>query len=392
MKKLLLFLIFFTFFIFLLTSSPLSAAPQDDLQKLSERLRDNAARQKELQDKLTELTSQATTLKNQISFMDNQVYLTTLKIEEALTLIEEKAQETVILQGEIGDLAARITRLGGALQFQQEILGRRAREKYKSSRFTAFELLFGAQSFGEMLQRAKYLAVMENQDRSLLEQIKVTKADYHGQKLILEDKKEKVEKLKVEIERQKTILEARKADLANQKVAKEELLAATKNDEDRFQSMLAEARAEQAAIESALSQFIAGLAKGLPEGAPVKRGDIVGIQGSTGYSTGDHVHFGVYTKCGESWCFQNPRPFIDSGQLTWPLDSFEVSQEYGATPEAQYLYPSKFHNGIDIYGPINSPVKAGGDGKLSYSVDSKGGKGAIIFHNDNLMSIYWHLK
>ncbi|MDP2874056.1 MAG: hypothetical protein Q8N84_02070, partial [bacterium] len=375
-----------------LTSSSTLAVTSEEMQKLSDRLRDNATRQKELQDKLTELTSQATTLKNQISYMDNQVYLTTLKIEEALTLIEEKAQETVILQGEIGDLAARITRLGGALQFQQEILGRRAREKYKSSRFTAFELLFGAQSFGEMLQRAKYLAVMENQDRSLLEQIKVTKADYHGQKLILEDKKEKVEKLKAEIERQKTILEARKVDLDNQKVAKQELLAVTKNDEDRFQSMLAESRAEQAAIESALSQFTAGLITGAPEGTAVKRGDIIGIQGSTGYSTGDHVHFGVYTKCGESWCYQNPHQFIDSGQLTWPLDSFQISQEYGATPEAQYMYASKFHNGIDIYGPINSPVKAGGDGKLSYSIDSKGGKGAIIIHNDNLMSIYWHFK
>jgi murein DD-endopeptidase MepM/ murein hydrolase activator NlpD len=86
--------------------------------------------------------------------------------------------------------------------------------------------------------------------------------------------------------------------------------------------------------------------------------------------------------------------YLESGELGWPLENYTISQEYGRTPFAlsSGYYKDNFHNGIDLYGPMYSKVRAAADGTISYSIDAYGGQGAIIYHSENLMTLYWHLK
>jgi len=155
-------------------------------------------------------------------------------------------------------------------------------------------------------------------------------------------------------------------------------------------------QAEQRAIEAALSDFISKLIEqGVPSGEKVSRGNTIGVQGSTGMSTGDHVHFGVYKKCGEeAWCHTDPMPYLSSDELGWPLEDYTISQEYGRTAFAlsSGFYKDNFHNGIDLYSFVNAPVLAAADGTVSYSIDPYGGRGAIVYHSEELMTLYWHLK
>ena len=61
-------------------------------------------------------------------------------------------------------------------------------------------------------------------------------------------------------------------------------------------------------------------------------------------------------------------PLVFNGTLRWPLIA-PISQEFGCTGfplEPAYLSCAHFHRGIDIVGPIGSPVVAAGDGVVLY--------------------------
>jgi peptidoglycan hydrolase CwlO-like protein len=392
MKKFLLLTFGLILVVFLVIPVNFTAFGEDpDLTQQTQRLLEIQQEQLKIQQELAKVFSQKKTLKNQIASFDNQISLTRLQIEETETRLATTTKKLEVLNSEIGDLTTKIDDLGASIDDLSVVLVERIKATYKTSNYPLLEAMMTSEDVTDYMGRLKYLQVVQAHDKKLLSQMQTAQASYKTEKSDLENKKVEVEALKKEIESEKIKLESQKAKLESQRADKQKLLVITQNDEARYQKILSEIRAEQSAIQSVISQFIKG---SLPAGAAVNRGDVIGIQGSTGMSTGDHVHFGVYIKCGNNWCDTNPHPYLDSGQLSWPIDSHTISQEYGYTDFAQSsgFYANNFHNGLDMYGPSGSAVKAGADGKVSYSVDVYGGKGALVVHSDSLMTIYWHLQ
>lgn len=313
----------------------------DQLQEINDQI-------KQYEADISRLKSQANTLSNQIAQFDAQIRLTTLKIQET--------QEKILLLG------GRIDQLEISLEALTEAFATRATETYKMTRLgDSLIMLITASDLGEIVSRYHYLQRIQEADRDLLVRLQEAQDVYEDEKVDQED-------LQGQLEEQGRVLGA-------QKTAKAELLAITKNDEKKYQNLLAKARAELAAIQA----IIAGRGEETRV-RDVNEGERIASILTFGpnlyaCSTGPHLHFEV----AQNQVTQNPFSFLSSkslvwdnidspqngtGSWIWPLnDPIRITQGFGQTSYSS-RYAGGMHTGVDMVNKDNSEIKAVKKGTL----------------------------
>lgn len=344
---------------------------------------DNASRlsdiQKQINDtqaKLSELEGQEKTLSSQIAVIDNQIKLTELKIDSTNQQISD-------LTLDIDTADKKIDKLEGSLDNLSEVLINRIKATYVIGNSSEFQVLLTSGNVSDYVKRANYLRIAQAHDKRLIYDTVQAKNDYSNQKEIFQDKKTKIQQLQSE-------LEAYNTQLDKDKAGKEQLLAVTKNDEAQFQSLLARLKADAASINAALGNIGAKI-------GPVNKGDIIGGVGSSGCSTGPHLHFEVYQNARVDGgrvigSRVDPRPYIENSAYVQPVPGFpgSVTTWYGE------VYFLGTHTGIDIANPFGTPIRAMDSGEAyatsaMCSYNGSLGKGIIIDHKNGTVSLYWHL-
>lgn len=365
------------------TSSQVDTTNQEKASELQKQI-------KEYEQKVSELQGQAKTLFSQIKIMDSQIKLTELRIEEIKRKVEQ-------LQKDIDITRKKVVALERKIDFTTKALLSRIIAVYQAGRLDSWQIFLTSDSISNLFTRIKYLKIVQIYDKKNIYAAEQSKLDYSNQKAVLEERHEEEKRLEQK-------LEGYTKQLVSEKAGKEELLKITRNDESKYQRLLAQARAERAIVLGGGTEVFS---------RNVNAGDNVGtiITGVSGCSTGTHLHLSVY----QGTSVRDPNDYLSSksfsysydsplygyygiinphGSYPWPLDDpIIINQGYGSH-EYSARYPDGIHDGIDMEGGSLN-VKAVRSGKLyegSYSGCSYGPLSyAKVEHDDGLITWYLHI-
>ena len=343
-----------------------------------------------LTNKKNEASGKAKTLSSEISVMDSQIKLTEARVRATEQQIKELQADIEIAEDKVLGLETDINRT-------TRLLVERIDAVYQLGRFEPWQIFLTADNINDVFNRIKYLRLVQIYDKKKIYASQQAKTDYNNQKEIFEGKEAEAKVLGAKLEDYSSQLEAEKG-------GKQQLLSVTRNDEARYQRLLAEARAERAIVLGGGTEVFL---------RNVNEGDLIGsvINSASGCSTGRHLHFSVY----QGKTARDPSEYLSSksfsysysdgqygyygtidprGGYPWPLeDPIKVNQGYGSHGFAQQFYPSGFHDGIDMDGGSLN-VRAVRPGKLyegTYSCSNGPLTYAKIEHEDGLITWYLHI-
>jgi len=350
--------------------------PTSNKEEASSKLSEIQKQINDTQAKISDLQGKEKTLSSQIGVLDNQIKLTELRIDSTQQQISD-----ITLDIDTAD--KKIDSLEGSLDNLSEVLLNRIKATYVTGSSSGFQVLLSSNSVSDFVTRANYLRIAQQHDKKLIYDTVQARNDYANQKEIYQDKKSTIEELKLELEGYNSQLDKDKKD-------KEQLLSVTKNDEAQFQSLLARLKADAASINQALGNIGAKI-------GPVNKGDVIAGVGSSGCSTGPHLHFEVYTNArvengrvvGNR---TDPRPYLESSSYQQPVPGYpgSVTTWYGE------VYFLGTHTGIDIANPFGTPIRAMDSGEAyatsaTCSYNGQLGKGIIVDHKNGTVTLYWHI-
>lgn len=319
------------------------------------------SRLEQLQEEIKRKRAEAARLGRQESSVVNELRQVEREREVTQNLITTLEDQIAQSSLRIGDVTRDLARAQDELAIKRQVLARRLRSIYKLGKFGWFEILLRSDSFADILGRYKYLRLVGEQDRRLVERIANLEARIRQSRASLEAARQSLDEARearLEQARTLTASERDRAQMLRQVKTRrsEQLAAASQLEEEtrKIQSVIATLERRRAEREELARRE----AEAAGREAPAPR---------TSTLTGD---FGV---------------------LDWPVQG-EIIERFGRSRHPVYN-TEVVNNGIDIKAPPGAAVRAVESGEVVYA-DWNGGYGQMVIldHDGGDYSLYAHLN
>jgi septal ring factor EnvC (AmiA/AmiB activator) len=355
------------------------AATVNDLQNKKQQADSDAQKYRSLQE---QQHNEARSFSEQV----NQTEQTILEVEANIKATTNNIKQK---EKELSDTAEHINQKTTRIQQIQSQENEALVSIYELRTPNEIEMIAGTGTISAQEDRTEYLSALETQLTTLMEEAARIKTELESKKASLEQQKNELTQLNG-----KQI--AQQNGLEDMKSQKQQLLTNATKLEKTYDQLADEADAKKQEFDRQIVAALRARQKSpgsLVKHGSVKRGEVIGYMGSTGYSTGPHLHFSALSNGN----YINPRSIIGKNGVTWPFPAFSVSQEFGR-PNWSAKY--SFHNGTDMIadGGYSSPVLAAASGELiepfpQYNGFMPAGYGhyVVIDHGNGVWTLYGHL-
>ncbi|WP_421663967.1 murein hydrolase activator EnvC family protein [Lysinibacillus telephonicus] len=322
----------------------------------------------QVEQKKDELNSQIKNKTNQLKIVENkqdQLLAQIKKLGEKITKtnedIAEVSKEIKTAEAEIEALQEEIAKLQEKIEQRDELLQERARAIQANGSVSYLDVLLGANSFVDFIDRFSAVNTLMEADRQIMRDQKNDKEKLEEQKLELENTKKKLESDKAKLEELKSSLNSQKEEknkLIDELEAEQEKLASEKK-------LLEEEYSEALEVSDELQEQIM---------KEQQRQIELARQREQQQSGGGSL------------------PAVSDGSWTKPTNG-RLTSGYGWR---NLGYGPEFHYGIDLANSIGTPIVAAAGGSVVYAGPlSTYGNVVIITHSmggEIYTTVYAHLS
>ncbi len=284
--------------------------------------------------------------------------------------LARKRAEVERLETRLSSVSSEIDRTNSQMQeYQAKLkhkegdLAARLRSMYKTQRAGGPWVLLVSGDYGSMLKRYKYLAILSERDRKVMD-------DYQGDLKDLLRYTEKLKGQKEDYDKTKSARDAEAARVAAQEEEKKKLLAQVRQQRSSYQAMAKDLEEQSRRMKDLITRLE------VEKKAQEKKERERKLREKK-----------IYAKPSSPLLPKLPVP---SGHLDWPVVGKIVSY-FGRQLVPQYnTYIYK--NGIEIQAPTGAEVRAVEGAEVAFANWFKGlGLVAILRHGGDLYSVYAHL-
>lgn len=329
------------------------AAAASEIEDAKTEMEDIKDRKEETEKKINELEHEKGNIVSYIQKLDEQLNELTAEID----ILSEKID---LVKADVRETKAELTEAGETENRQYDTMKRRIKYMYENGANDYLEILFGAVSVSDLLNRGEYIAKIAEYDNQLLDNYKETKESISEKEEELEIQLAELKRLNEEAEYEKSTVEqlslkkAKELKKYEKDINRSEMEAAQYAESIEQQEELIEKLLEQERIRIQAAQR---------EEAARKKQDVE-EKGEIG---------------------------VDGGGFCWPLTvSGTITSEFGGRTSPTEGASSN-HMGVDIAVPTGTPVIAADGGSVvTASYQAAAGNYVMIYHGGSTFTVYMH--